>query len=477
MKNENILLAEENPKERFALADALEGWGFKVDTALDGVDAVKKAKTGKYGLLISSYGLPGVDGISMLESVLEDNADTRIIFISSETSIENAVIAMKNGAFDFIIKPIDGAHLKSLVNYAFASTSQSNDAHAVTSSGGPDKRTVRGSERRSDSKEQGGADKQIVTGDTRMLNLLDKVKQVADSRASVLIRGESGTGKELFARFIHENSGRRNGPFVAVNCGALPETLLESELFGHEKGAFTGAITKKSGKFELADRGTILLDEITEMQYHLQAKLLRVIQEREVDRVGGASPIRVDVRIIATTNRDVKETIKKGEFREDLFYRLNVIPLSIPPLRERAGDIKVLVKHFVEKYNRLDGRSVKSVTTRAMDKLLSLPFGGNVRELENLIERAVLLCDGEKIDAGDLYLEESLFEPDSFVSPEVQPASELPIEPLKEVEKKVIFQALDHTKGNRTHAATILGISVRTLRNKLNEYNEQVEKA
>jgi two-component system response regulator FlrC len=306
-----------------------------------------------------------------------------------------------------------------------------------------------------------------------MLKLLELARQVADSRASVLIQGESGTGKELIARYIHENSSRKQGPFVAVNCAALPETLLESELFGHEKGAFTGAVSSKPGKFELADGGTILLDEVTEMPLHLQSKFLRVLQEREIDRVGGRRPIAVDIRVVATTNRDMKETIEKKEFREDLYYRLNVIPLRLPSLRERAGDIPVLARHFIEKYNDLDARSVKDLADSAIHKILSLPLRGNVRELENLIERAVLLCDGETIRADDLLCDDVPTQGSAGeTAPTVASGGELGSRQLKDVEKNLIFQTLDETNGNRTHAAKILGISVRTLRNKLNEYKE-----
>jgi two-component system response regulator FlrC len=290
----------------------------------------------------------------------------------------------------------------------------------------------------------------------------------------VLIQGESGTGKELIARFIHENSSRRQGPFVAVNCAALPESLLESELFGHEKGAFTGAVSSKPGKFELANGGTILLDEITEMPLHLQSKFLRVLQEREIDRVGGSRPVQVDIRVVATTNRDMKDTIEKKEFREDLYYRLNVIPIHLPSLRRRFGDIPMLARHFIEKYNELDGRSVKDLSQAALDKIMSLSLKGNVRELENIIERAVLLCNGEIIQPEDLFCDDFLTRQDDTGMPAGEASTGIVgSRQLKDVEKNLIFQTLDETNGNRTHAAKILGISVRTLRNKLNEYKEQ----
>jgi two-component system response regulator FlrC len=301
-----------------------------------------------------------------------------------------------------------------------------------------------------------------------MQGLLDMVRNVASSRATVFIQGESGTGKELLSRFIHAESDRKDRPFVAVNCAALPEGLLESELFGHEKGAFTGAVTRKIGKFELAQAGTILLDEISEMQVQLQAKLLRVLQENEIDRVGGKVPIAIDVRVIATTNRDIEAMVKKGEFREDLYYRLNVIPLKIPPLRERKEDIPALCDYFVKKYSHLYGRPVQGVSPEAFEYLITLPWKGNVRELENTVERAVLLCAGKEVTRQGLLLDDIAVKP-----PGEKPASLTGTAPLKDVERELILKALDETDGNRTYAAKILGISVRTMRNKLQEYRLQ----
>jgi two-component system response regulator FlrC len=309
----------------------------------------------------------------------------------------------------------------------------------------------------------------IITKNQEMNRLLKLSREIADSQASIFIQGESGTGKELFARYIHHKSSRSNKPFVAINCAAMPENLLESELFGHEKGAFTGALNKKKGKFERADRGTLLLDEISEMDYQLQSKLLRVLQEREIDRIGGIEPIPVDVRIIATTNRDIEQQVENGKFREDLYYRLNVIPFKLPPLRERKDDIPLLANYFVDKYNQLDKKDVKGLTQEAMTSLMQRPWKGNVREFENIIERSVLMCQGDYIDT------------DSFLLSGRNTANKkhdypfTPLFSLKEMEKNVIFRALDQTDGNRTHAAEILGISVRTLRNKLNEYRKSME--
>jgi two-component system response regulator FlrC len=305
-----------------------------------------------------------------------------------------------------------------------------------------------------------------------MNRLLDDIREIANSRASVFIHGESGTGKELFARHIHRCSDRKDKPFLAVNCAALPETLMESELFGYEKGAFTGASARKKGKFEAADKGTILLDEISELDYQLQSKLLRVLQEKEIDRVGGTESIPVDVRIIATTNRNIEKQIQEEKFREDLYYRLNIIPVHLPPLRERKDDIPVLIDFFLRKYNKIEGKAVKNLTEEAIRTLMEKPWKGNIRELENTIERAILMCKGNIINEEGLLLNGR----PKPTSPGGYPSDFLmmPEGSLRELEKKVIFQTLDRTNGNRTHAADMLGISVRTLRNKLNEYRQKM---
>jgi two-component system response regulator FlrC len=448
-----ILFIEDDLRERSALCHEIENWGYHVTTAHDAIDALSKIRLSPFGLVIASCEISNTSAAALLENLKNETDGIKILFISGRPCVEDAVDLMKQGAFDYLTKPVDPLQLRLITEKAFFNADEIIE-----------------------SRHQKTEKTHIVTADPGIKKLLDMVSQIADSTASVLIQGESGTGKELFARFIHENSRRCRAPFVAVNCAALPETLLESELFGHEKGAFTGAVSKKPGKFELADGGTLLLDEITEMQYHLQSKLLRVLQEKMVDRVGGSAPVKVDVRVIATTNRDIRESIDGGDFREDLYYRLNVIPVRIPPLRLRKGDIPLLSRHFIEKYNGIDGRNVKGLTKTAMVRLETLPFKGNVREMENIIQRAVLLAQSDFIEEKDLYLdepsdEEALILPDSGIDfpGDLEPG------PLKDVEKKLIFQALDKTSGNRTHAAKILGISVRTLRNKLNEYQKNME--
>jgi DNA-binding NtrC family response regulator len=333
----------------------------------------------------------------------------------------------------------------------------------------------------------------VIYTSAAMNQLMNMVSQIAPSDASVLITGESGTGKEVIARTIHEKSKRTDKAFIAVNCAAIPENLLESELFGHEKGAFTGATNRRIGKFEEANGGTLLLDEISEMDIKLQAKLLRAIQEQEIDRVGGSSPVKVDVRILATSNRNLVEQVQRGEFREDLYYRLNVINVMLPPLRERQDDIPLLAKHFIEKYSKANGVPPRPFTDDAVEKMKSYGWPGNVRELENIMHRTVLMAQGDRIDAQAILLPQSghamaMPQPIATSSIPPQPASLPPTtypasggeqtEPVShlvgrsvaDVEKELILNTLDHCLGNRTHAANILGISIRTLRNKLKQY-------
>lgn len=313
----------------------------------------------------------------------------------------------------------------------------------------------------------------LIYGDKKTEAVLKMAKQVAPSEANILLTGESGTGKEIFSRFIHDNSKRANKKFVAVNCAAIPETLLESELFGYEKGAFTGAVARRIGKFEEASDGTLLLDEISEMDIKIQSKLLRAIQEKEIDRIGGKAPIKVNTRIIATSNRNLAEAVKNGTFRQDLYYRLNVVNINIPPLRERSGDIKVLAKHFAKKYSELNEIPLKPLSAAAEAKLENYLWPGNVRELENTMHRAVLMSIGDEIDENAIILND----PDSVINKpevgEVMSGGEFIGRTVANVERDLIIDTLKHTLGNRTTAANILGISIRTLRNKLKQYEEE----
>lgn len=445
MTRKKVLLAENdiNSQSHHICKIFLES-GYHVKTATNGRLAYEEIIKNHYDLVISDMNLSQINGISLLKRIKECKTTLPVVLIADEACVNEAVEAMKLGADDFLLKPLTPKMMELI--------------HSYVANGSNDKK-----------KEESRKRFKIITQNEKMEKLLEIARDVADSKASIFIQGESGTGKELFARYIHHHSSRRDEPFVAVNCAALPENLLESELFGHEKGAFTGAISRKKGKFELANHGTLLLDEVTEMDYQLQSKLLRVLQEREIDRIGGLNPVPVDVRFLATTNRDIEKQIKDAKFREDLHYRLNVIPFHLSPLRERKEDIPLLAKHFVEKYCELDNRSVKGLTDEAIATLIEMPWKGNVRELENIIERAVLMCKQDLISNKDLFLTEKDKQPNFVTQTISQTVS------LREIEKNVILNTLDHTNGNRTHAAEILGISVRTLRNKMNEYRKKME--
>ncbi len=449
MPGHRIFIILESPKERMEYVRFFEDMGFLVDATPDGSDVLPTLIEKKTALVIADMETPGFSAIDFLKKIDQEKIECQTLLLSSEPNVEHAVSLMKLGAMDFLIKPVQKEQLELCAKRALSVTQTLKSAKTPSIQ---KKKKVK-----------------IITQDTGMLRLLDLAARVANSSASVLIQGESGTGKELFAKFIHEKSDRADKPFVAVNCAALPENLLESELFGHEKGAFTGAIARKTGKFELAHNGTLFLDEITEMQFHLQAKLLRVLQEKVVDRVGGIEPVDVDVRIIATTNRDAKKEVEKKNFREDLYYRLNTIPIVIPPLRVRSQDLELLCEFFIIKYCKIDGRHVKGMTNQAMSLLNRHPFSGNVRELENILHRAVLLANSDLIEPSDLMIDMDEIQNEM---PEVYGDKGLGPEPssIKAMEEKMIYKTLDQTEGNRTHAAKILGISVRTLRNKLNEY-------
>ena len=443
MRRKKVLLAENDANGLSSIDEIFLESGYHISKARDGLSAFEKIVRDHYDLVITELHLPQMNGIDLLKKIKEVNGSVPVILTSANAGVEEAVDAMKLGAYDFILKPLTVEMIKIII-------SQISNGSAVKVKGRSGERFT------------------IITKNSEMKRLLQEARDIAGSQASVLIQGESGTGKELFARYIHSHSNRKDKAFVAINCSALPETLLESELFGHEKGSFTGALFRKKGKFELADHGTMLLDEISEMDIQLQSKLLRVIQEKEVDRIGGIGPVSIDVRIIATTNMDINKQLKDGKFREDLFYRLNVIPFHLPPLREKRDDIPLLANYFIEKYNKIDKRTVKGLTEEATQVLMSMTWKGNVRELENIIERAILRCKGELIDTKDLFMNERNGETQEMKY------TFLPTVSLKEMEEKVIFHALDQTNGNRTHAADMLGISVRTLRNKLNEYREKM---
>lgn len=385
----------------------------------------------------------GTEALGFLEHVQSLDDPFPVIVLSTEPSLDLAVQAMQRGAQDFWVLPVNRERLTQTL--AWLDERRQGEARKEAPSGW----------------EWGD---EIITRNPAMLKLKAVALKVAASDATVFIQGESGTGKELFARYIHRHSRRARGPFLAVNCAALPENLLESELFGYEKGAFTGANRLRKGKFELAHQGTLLLDEITEIPIHLQAKLLRVLQEGEIDRLGGRYPVPIDVRVLTTTNLNVAEAVREQRFRKDLYYRLNVIPLKIPPLRDRLDDIPVLVEHFLRRFQKIHGSSTREASPEAIRKLQNYSWPGNVRELENVLQRAVLLSEGPVLKPDDL----------QWDPVEDPPEGPLPLMSLEDMERRLIQKALATTDGNRTRAAEILGISVRTLRNKLHEYAQDL---
>jgi DNA-binding NtrC family response regulator len=418
----NVLVVDDDYHMRLALKESLSEAGYAVSVAEDGMEAVEAVRQSSYDLMITDVKMPRLNGMELLSQVREMSPLLPIILITGYGTIQDAVRVIKEGAFDYIQKPFNTETLYSVVK------------RALTVNAG-----------------------RIIYASREMKAVLMKAERVAKSDATVLVLGESGVGKELVSRYIHENSDRQGTPFVAVNCAALPENLLESELFGYEKGAFTGANMKKPGKFELADKGTILLDEVTEMDFRLQAKLLRVLQEKEIEIVGGKYPKKVDARVIATTNRNVSKLVEEGKFREDLYYRLNVFPILVPPLRERREDIPELVAYLLKKYSKgMDTR----IDKEAMDFMKAQPWKGNVRELENTVARACILSNYSVIKVMHLK--------DADTSAEAPPRGGS----VKEMETKLILDALKSVRGNRTRAATILGITVRTLRNKITEYKD-----
>ena len=450
--NNKILWTASNASLPRDLWSRLEDHGFKVLVAEEKPDITNQIKRLLPKLWVGMMNGDVDAALTRLQSVRSEYPDLAIILISSSPSVEDAVRAIKLGANDYVAKTVPSERLWAALEGALAYPAFSSRPRSGRSGLSPNRSLS------------------PVAVDRSTCEVMRLAQKVARSRSTILLQGESGTGKEVLARHIHESSDRGREPFVAVNCAALPENLMESELFGYEKGAFTGAVARKKGKFELAHGGTILLDEISEMALAIQAKLLRVLQERQVDRVGGQYAQPIDVRVIATTNRNLEEETAKGKFRKDLFFRLNVVPIMVPPLRDRPEDIVPLATFFLDRHCSFNGVATKRLTPKAGDSLKAHPWPGNVRELENLIERAVVLIDSEVIEVEEL---RHLMHPGT--SGEMQDIAKEGVLPLKEMEKRMIMHALDDQNGNRTHAAKVLGISVRTLRNKLHEYRKDLD--
>jgi DNA-binding NtrC family response regulator len=445
-----ILVVDAQPEVGTEIRHSLSRVGIPVDIAADGLEALDRFKALKYSMIITDDQVAGVDGIQMLNSVKKISPQIPVVIMTANGTVNNAVAAMQAGACDYILKPFSPEVLERTVKKAIGSSPAGN----------PERSDAPGAGIHPPSKE-------IITRNPELMAVLNQAKSIAPSKATVLIQGESGTGKELLAAYIHRNGLRPDAPYVALNCAALPDTLAESELFGHEKGSFTGAVGRKIGKFELAKDGTVVLDEISEMPLPLQAKLLRVLQEREIDRIGGSRPIPIDARVVAISNVDLKKAIADGKFREDLYYRINVIPLTLPPLRQRKDDILLLADHFIDKFNRLNRKKIAGLSEAAAEILQKHSWEGNVRELENTLERAVLICSSKTILPTDLLMEL----PEGGAAPPETPAFRAGIT-VRDMEKELMCRTLEEVNNNRTQAAELLGISIRTLRNKLREYKE-----
>ncbi len=441
-----ILIVDDEKNTRDGLARALRR-NYDVLLAENGPRALELLDENTVDVMLSDVRMPGLDGLTLMQRALAHSSQPVCILLTAYGTVETAVEAMKRGAYDFLTKPVNLDRLDLLVQRAIRERDRESENRQLRKQ----LDTKYGLER-------------IIGQSSAMQEVFDTIRQASPSRANILIEGESGTGKELAAHAIHRLSAQAQGPFIPVHCAALSQNLLESELFGHEKGAFTGATERRRGRFELADGGTIFLDEIGEIDPAIQVKILRVLEERKFERVGGQETIEVDVRLIAATNRDLKKMVAEGKFREDLFYRLYVVVIHLPPLRERAGDIPLLARHFLKELSETNGKKIESITPDAMDILLAYSWPGNVRQLRNIIERMIVLSRGEKLTVRDI---------PAAIRDGVQPkagAVSAPNMSLDEVEKQHIINALKNNGENRTKAAAQLGISRRTLHRKLNEY-------
>ncbi|HEU5393507.1 MAG TPA: sigma-54 dependent transcriptional regulator [Candidatus Methylomirabilis sp.] len=450
-----ILVVEDKPSMRRMLRETLEGAGYKVDEAADGEEALKKLSLNHYQLVLTDVKLPKKDGLAVLRAAREVAGNLPVILMTAYGTVESAVQAMKDGAVDFLTKPFDSDYLLRLIERALERYRLYTENLVL---------------------KEGVAEKmgfpKIVGASRAMQQVSALIQKVAPSNATALLLGESGTGKELFARAIHQMGTRAGRPFIAINCAAIPDTLLENELFGHEKGAYTGAQAQKQGKFELADGGTLFLDEIGDLSPAVQAKLLRVLQDGAFERVGGTKPIQVDVRIIAATNTDLARAVRDRKFREDLFFRLNVFPISIPPLRERPEDIPMLVTHFVHRFAQEMRKEIREVTPEALKALMAYPWPGNVRELENFIERAVILTTGPALTVQDfaLGLKRGRGERESEF-PLTGSLHEVGARASARAERDLIVRTLQATGGNKSKAAEMLQVSYKTLLNKIKEFS------
>lgn len=456
-QNPMILIADDDKSHRLMLTTMMQEWGFRTQEAGDGKQALDIIQATPVDLILMDMRMPNMDGIESTKAIARHNPAIPIVIVTAYSSIPTAVEAMKSGAFDYVTKPIDFEALRLVMNRALEHTRLIDENERLR-------------------RQLACLQTADMTGESpAMRKLMEMISLVAPAEATVLITGESGTGKGLVARTIHANSARKENPLVEVNCAAIPENLIESELFGHEKGAFTGADKLRKGRFSMAHGGTIFLDEIGELPLAMQAKLLRVIQEGEIQRVGSDSAIPVDVRIFAATNRKIEKMVSDGVFREDLYYRLNVFALHVPPLKERVEDIPALARTFLARYSKKNRKPVRGIAPRAMDLLLRYTWPGNVRELENAMERAVILLQGEYVSPAELPLPVQAVEQESDACP---PCPALPDDrgkdiSLADIEKETILQKLHESGGNKSEAARRLGITRRTLKLKLKKYLDE----
>ena len=478
MDQGKILIAEDEESLRWVLKKALEDEGYWVQTIANGQLARQSLHENHFDVSLIDIRLPELDGLTLLKEAKEAGIDTAMILMTAQNTMHNAIEAMKNGAYDYVTKPFDLEEILVLVRRAFESRKLSRDFREL----------------KEEVKKRFEPGVNIIGSSSTMQRVYKTIGQVVDTNATILIQGESGTGKELVAKTIHYNSPRWNRPFITVNCAAIPRELLESELFGHEKGSFTGALERRIGKFELAAEGTLFLDEVGDMPLDLQTKLLRVVQDREFSRVGGKEILKADVRILAATNQDLEKAVKEKRFREDLYFRLKVIPISLPPLRERRGDIPLLVVYFVDKINREMGTSISGISPEALNLLESHSWPGNVRELENTLIRAAVLSPGPILfpkdftfqgsqgghsrEVDSLSLEEVIRHKleDYFERTKGVDVDNLYSLVVERVERPLIELTLRKTQGNQVRAAEILGINRNTLRKKISELNISVKK-
>jgi DNA-binding NtrC family response regulator len=464
MQNDvKVLIVEDEPHALMGLAELISGWGYRTETARDGLEGWEKALVFEPAIVVTDLKMPRLDGIGLLTKLAKEgsgiNSNVAVVLLTAQGSIQVAVDAMKLGAYDFLQKPVDAARLRAILANATRQRETTIELEIV-------RRRLR----------ETGVLGSMVGSSAAMRDIFALIEQIAPSNVSVLITGESGTGKEMVARTLHDLSPRKPRPFVAVNCAAMPETLIESELFGHEKGSFTGAVERRAGCFELATGGTLLLDEIGDMPVGTQAKLLRVLEERKLRRLGARTEQEVDVRVLAATNSDPDEAVARGALRNDLYYRLNVFHIHMPPLREHIEDLPIMAETMVREMNQKHGRHVSGVGSSILDRMMTYEWPGNARELRNTIERAVILCpDGAPLDAGHL--------PPSFGKGQAQaaPVFDANVLPMRvgttvsEAERLLILRTLESTGQNKTRAAEILGVSLKTLHNKLKEYSQARE--